>query len=108
MGPSALSRPSGDHTLRLSARLTPAGGSSSRSWSQPRKRVGKQALGARLGEHVEQRIRARFDRTFAQQIGAEAVDGADVRFFEPLDRVGQVRVNLRDRPPAGAPSRAPA
>ena len=59
------------------------------------KRVGKQLLGARLGEHVEQRIGTRFDWTFAHQIGAEAVDGADVRFFESLDRVRQVLVSLR-------------
>ena len=95
IGPSALSRPSGDHTLRLSARLHARRRILEPLVEPAAKRVGKQALGARLGEHVEQRIHARFDRTFAQQIGAEAVDRADVRFFEPLDRVGQVRVNRR-------------
>ena len=40
----------------------------------------------RFGEHREQRIDARLDRPLAQQLGAEAVDGADVRFLESLER----------------------
>ena len=54
-------------------------------------RVGEQPLGARLGQHVEQRIHPRFHRTLAQEVGAEAVDRADVRFLEALDRIRQVR-----------------
>ena len=46
-------------------------------------------FGPRFGEHLEQRIDPRFDRPFAQEIGAEAVNGAHVRFLEPLDRVGE-------------------
>ena len=48
---------------------------SERLVEQPRRR--------RLGEDLEQRIDPRFDRALAQQVGAEAVDGADVRLLEP-------------------------
>ena len=50
--------------------------SAERIVEQPRRR--------RLGEHFEQRIDARLDRPLAQQVGAEAVNGADVRFFQRL------------------------
>ena len=53
--------------------------------------VVERALGTasalRLGQHLEQRIDAGLDRPFAQQIGAEAVNGADVRFLEMLQRL---------------------
>ncbi len=53
------------------------------------------AARARLGEHLEQRIDARFDRTLAQQVGTEAVNGADVGLLEPLNRVGEVLLHVR-------------
>ena len=40
----------------------------------------------RLGEDVEERIDAGLDRPLAQQVGAEAMDGADVGFFELRER----------------------
>ncbi len=53
-----------------------------------------QAARLRLGEHRKQRIDARLDRTLAEQVGAEAVNRADLRFFEPANGV---------RPAARAP-----
>ena len=41
----------------------------------------------RLGEDLEERIDAGFDRALAQEVRAEAVDGADVRFLEALERL---------------------
>ena len=63
-----------------------------------------------LGQDDEQRIDAGLDRTLLEQVGAEAVDGADVRLFEVAQRVFE---RLRARPPAArrvarASSRAPA
>jgi hypothetical protein len=40
-----------------------------------------------VGEHGEQRIDARFDRTLAQQLGAEAVNRVHVRLFERFERL---------------------
>ena len=55
---------------------------------QPRaERAAVDAVRLRLGEDGEQRIDARFDRPLAQQLGAEAVDGVDVRFLERLERL---------------------
>ena len=54
-------------------------------------RLLEQRVGLRLGQDHEERIDAGFDRTLAEQISAETVDRADVRFFEPLDRVGKIR-----------------
>ena len=55
---------------------------------QPRaKGATVQAIGLQLGQHGEQRIDPRFDRPLAQQLGAEAVDGVDVRLFERFERV---------------------
>ena len=71
-------------------------------------RLGEQPLGARLGQHLEQRIDPRFDRPLAQEVGAEAVDRADVRFLEALDRIRQAARGLRHRLPAGATFPAPA
>ena len=54
---------------------------------QPRaERLVEQPLGLRLGEHGEQRIDTRLDRTFAQQVGAEPVNRADVGLFEIRER----------------------
>ena len=65
---------------------------------QPRvERLVEQPLGPRLGQHLEQRIDAGFDRPLAQQVGAEAVDRADVRLFEPLNGVGEVRARTSAR-----------
>ena len=47
-----------------------------------RKRFFKDAFRLRVGQHHKRRIDPRFDGPFAQQLGAEAVDGADLRFFE--------------------------
>ena len=68
---------------RASERAPDAGGR--RLEARPetsRERLVEQARGLRLGEHHEQRIDARLDRALAQQVGAEAVNGADVRLFE--------------------------
>ena len=54
-----------------------------------------QAVGFRLGELFEVRIDARFHRTLAQDLRAEAVDGADGRFFQTLQRVFEVVALLR-------------
>ena len=48
-----------------------------------------QPAGLRLGEDGEQRIDARLHGTFAQQVGAETMDGADLRFFQPAKRIVQ-------------------
>ena len=45
----------------------------------------------RFGQNFEQRIDTRFDRTFAEQVGAERVNRADVRFFEPRQRAIESR-----------------
>jgi hypothetical protein len=49
--------------------------------------VFEQPLGLGLGEDREKGIDARLDGTFAQQLGAEAMDGADVRLFERGQRL---------------------
>ena len=71
--------------------------SCSASCSQPRNAAVVQAAGLRLGEHREQRIDARLDRALAQQLGAEPVNGVDVRFFERLERVLEARRARRRR-----------
>ena len=48
-------------------------------------------IGLRLGQDGKQRIDARFDGTFANQLGAEAVNRVDVRFLEPLERLVEPR-----------------
>ena len=55
-----------------------------------------------FGEHGERRVDARLDRPLAQQVGAEAVDGADVRFLEALHGALEARraVAGRRRPRA--------
>src|SRR5439155_4153491 len=40
-----------------------------------------------VGRHFEARIDSGLDRHLAQQIGAEGMDGADPRFFEPRQRL---------------------
>ena len=69
-----------------------------------RERLVEQPLGVAFGQHLEQRIDRRLDRPLAQQIGAEAVDGADVRLFELLDRAVRAAraVARRRRTPARA------
>ena len=46
----------------------------------------------------EQRIDPRFDGPFTQQLGAEAMDGVDVRFFERLERRLRARRRTAARP----------
>ena len=55
---------------------------SSASCSQARNGARVEAIGLRLGQDGEQRIDARLDGPFAKELGAEAVNGVDVRFFE--------------------------
>ena len=50
----------------------------------------EQRFGLRLGENREQRIDAGFDRPLAKEIGAKAVNRADVCFFQTLNRVADV------------------
>jgi hypothetical protein len=54
----------------------------------------EQPLGLTLSEHSEQRIDTSLDRTLAQQIGAETVNGTDARFLEVLHRLVQPRRRL--------------
>src|SRR5258707_470645 len=51
--------------------------------------------GLLLGEFLEGRIDARFDWTRAQNLGAEAMDGADGGFFERFQSVLEVRALAR-------------
>ena len=60
-----------------------------------RERLVENAVGLCFGEDDEGRIDARFDRPLAQQLGAEAVNGADLRFFEVVDRRRQQRRFVR-------------
>ncbi len=48
-----------------------------------------QALPLSFGEHCEQRIHERFDGPLAKEVGAEAVDGADLRLFEVSERASE-------------------
>ena len=50
------------------------------------KRARVETLGLRFGQHREQRIDAGLDRPLAKQLGAEAVNGVDVRVFERRER----------------------
>src|SRR4029434_3539883 len=54
----------------------------------------EQALGLTLGQHAEERIDRRFNRPLAKQVRAEAVNRADVRFLEILNRVVESLLNL--------------
>jgi hypothetical protein len=49
-------------------------------------RLREQPLRLTFGEDAEQRIHAGLDRTLTKEVGAEAVDGADVRLLEVLHR----------------------
>ena len=60
-------------------------------------RLVEDPFGARLGEHLEQRVDARLDGALAQQVGAEAVNRADVGFLETLDGVRQIRLRVGSR-----------
>ena len=60
-------------------------------------RIVEQAGRGGLGQHFEEGIDAGFDRTFSQQIGAEPVDGADVRLLETGQREIEPRARLRER-----------
>ena len=71
---------------RRSARRTPSGGSRAAPAASGRTLVEEARRGG-LGQHLEERIDAGFDRPLAQQVGAEAVDGADVRLLETGQRV---------------------
>ena len=55
------------------------------------KRLIEETLGLPLGEHAEQRVDPCFDGTLAEQVGAEPVNGADVRLLEVLDGVLETR-----------------
>jgi hypothetical protein len=50
------------------------------------KRLLEQTLRLRLRQHREQRIDTRFHRPFAEQLGAESVNRADVRLFQACQR----------------------
>ena len=60
-----------------------------------RERLVEEATRLRLGEHREQRIDAGFHGTLAQQIRAEAVDGADMRLFQVAQCLFEARACLR-------------
>ncbi len=49
-----------------------------------RKRFFKDPFRLRVGQHRKRGIDPRFDGAFAQQLGTEAVDRADLRFFEVM------------------------
>ena len=69
--------------------LNPLGGIRELLLKPRMKRRIVQPAGLRLGEDGKQRIDARLHGTFAQQVGAETMDGADLRFFQPAKRVVQ-------------------
>ncbi len=54
----------------------------------------EEARRGRLGQHLEERIDAGFDRALAQKICAEGVDRADVRLFELRQRPIEPRPRL--------------
>ena len=63
---------------------------------QPRrKHLVEQRIRLRVGQHRKCRIDPRLDRTLPQQVGAEGVNGADVRFFEIVDRGVEQRAGCR-------------
>ena len=101
IGPSSRRRRTPDR--RRSARRTPSGGFASCSWIHAPNASSNSRSDCRFGQHREQRIDARLDRPLAQQVGAEAVDGADVRFLERLQRLVQA---CRAARRSGAPARA--
>ena len=47
----------------------------------------EETLGLRFGEDLEAGIHPGFDGALAKQVGAEAVDGRDVGFFQVGERV---------------------
>ena len=49
-------------------------------------RVVEQPRRRRLGQDLEERVDAGLHRPLAEQLGAESMDGADVRFFQPGQR----------------------
>src|SRR5438132_1279925 len=51
------------------------------------KRAGVEAASLGLGQDSEQRIDTRFHRPLAQKLGAEAVNGIDLRFLQMFERV---------------------
>ena len=62
---------------------------------QPRgKRLLEKPLSLRVRQHRERGIDARLHRALAQQLGAESMDGADLRFFEVvhgiLEQIGSI------------------
>src|SRR5262249_7051399 len=57
----------------------------------------EEALALLVGRHLEHRIDAGLDRALAKEIGAEAVDGADVRLFELRERLVEVAALRRRR-----------
>ena len=59
---------------------------------QPRREgLAEQVFSLTFGEDPKKRIDAGFDWALAQQVGAEAVNRADVCLFEALDGVIQTR-----------------
>src|SRR5262249_27528081 len=52
-------------------------------------------FGLWLGEHGEQRIDARLNRTLANQFSAEAMDGVDVRFLQLSQRIVEAIADRR-------------
>ena len=58
-------------------------------------RLGVQPSRLALGQDAEERVDPRFHGPFAQQIRAEAMDGADVRLFQVHQRPFQKRARAR-------------
>ena len=56
----------------------------------------EESSGLQLRQHIEARIHSSLDGAFAKQIGAESVDGRDVRFLEVLECI------VKERPTGGA------
>ena len=88
--PQPLDRPivvasppgSGDRAERRRERRTPSGVILQGALQPGVERFGVQAARFALGQDAEERVDARLDRALAQQVGAKAMNGADVRFFE--------------------------
>ena len=88
-GAAGETRTSGRTTV--AARVAPLQGDLERVLQPGAKRAVVDPVRLLLGQDGEQRIDRRLDRTLAQQIGAEAVDGVDVRFFERFERMLESR-----------------
>ena len=108
-GPSSFSAPAPNPAKlgRRSERWIPSGGFDELFLKPGMKRGIVQTTSLRLREDRKQRIDARLHGTLPQQIGAETMNGADLRFFQSAKRVVEPLALLRAwQPPLRAILRA--